>query len=146
MTLPSINALLNTTASLLLVCGLVAIKSGRRELHARLMFAAACASAAFLACYLYYHFAIQTTMPYRETGWKKSAYLVLLLTHTVLAVVNVPLVLRTFWLAHREDWERHKRWAKITFPVWLYVSVTGVVIYFVLYHWNPAAPAAAPLQ
>lgn len=147
MTLPAINALLNTTASVLLVSGLVAIKSGRRELHARLMVGAACASAAFLACYLYYHFAIQTTMPYRETGWKKSAYLVLLLTHTVLAVANVPLVLRTFWLAHREDWARHKRWAKITFPVWLYVSVTGVLIYFVLYHWNPAAaPQPAPLQ
>lgn len=147
MTLPAVNACLNTTASLLLVAGLLAIKSGRREVHARLMFAAAAASAAFLACYLYYHFAIRTTMPYRETGWKKQAYLALLLSHTILAVLNVPLVLRTFWLAHREDWARHKRWAKLTFPVWLYVSVTGVVIYLVLYHWNPAEPAApAALQ
>jgi uncharacterized membrane protein YozB (DUF420 family) len=62
----------------------------------------------------------------------------------VLAVVNVPLVLRTFWLARRQDWERHKRWAKVTLPVWLYVSVTGVVVYFVLYHFNP--PEAAPLE
>jgi uncharacterized membrane protein YozB (DUF420 family) len=143
VTLPAINALLNTTASVLLLCGLVAIKRGERKWHERLMYAAALASAAFLVCYLYYHFVVQLTTSYNATGWRKQAYLALLLSHTVLAVVNVPLVLRTFWLAQREDWERHKRSAKWTFPIWLYVSVTGVVIYLILYHWNPAVAAPA---
>lgn len=134
--LPAVNALLNGTAATLLVFGLVAIKSGRRELHERLMKLAFVASAAFLACYLYYH-ATSGSTHFRGEGLARAAYLALLGSHTVLAVVNLPMVLRTFWLAHKERWEAHKRIAKWTFPVWLYVSVTGVVVYVVLYHFNP---------
>ena len=115
----------------------------RREQHARLMRAAFLVSAAFLACYLYYHFAVARGQPTRfhRTGLARTAYLALLLSHTLLAVVNLPMVLRTLWLAHRQDWERHRRLARWTFPIWLYVSVTGVLVYVVLYHFN-APPAA----
>jgi uncharacterized membrane protein YozB (DUF420 family) len=70
-------------------------------------------------------------------GAAKVAYLVLLGTHVLLAAVNLPMVLRTLLLAQREDWARHRWWARRTYPIWLYVSVTGVLVYFVLYHWNP---------
>jgi uncharacterized membrane protein YozB (DUF420 family) len=140
--LPAVNASLNALAAVLLLCGLAAIKAGRRKLHERLMIAAFVVSSAFLACYLYYHLAIARGQPTRfnGTGLARTAYFTLLISHTVLAVVNLPLVLRTLWLAHKERWDAHKRLAKITFPIWLYVSVTGVIVYVVLYHWNPPAP------
>ena len=137
--LPAVNATLNGMAAVLLMAGLLAIKSGQRELHKRLMLSAFAVSTAFLACYLYYHFAIARGQPTRfnATGLAKGAYLALLLSHTVLAVVNLPMVLRTLWLAHRQRWEAHRRLARWTFPIWLYVSVTGVLVYVVLYHLNP---------
>jgi uncharacterized membrane protein YozB (DUF420 family) len=141
--MPAVNACLNGCAALFLILGLVAIKAGRRERHERWMKAAAVTSALFLVCYLYYHLAIARGQPTRfhGLGWQRPAYFALLISHTVLAIVNVPLVLRTLWLAHVERWDAHRRVAKITFPIWLYVSVTGVLVYVVLYHFNPA-PAA----
>ena len=139
--LPAVNATLNAAAAVLLVLGLLAIKAGRRETHARLMRSAFLVSAAFLACYLYYHFAIARGEPtrYNAGGARKLAYLALLLSHTVLAMVNLPMVLRTLWLAHKERWDAHRRLARWTFPIWLYVSVTGVLVYLVLYQFNPPA-------
>ncbi|MBI5432979.1 MAG: DUF420 domain-containing protein [Planctomycetes bacterium] len=141
MNFPLLNASLNGAAAVLLVAGLVAIKRGRRELHERLMYTAFATSAAFLACYLYYHFAIARGRPttFNGVGAARFGYLALLLSHTVLAVVNLPMVLRTLWLARRKRWEAHRRLAKRTFPIWLYVSVTGVLVYVVLYHFNPPA-------
>lgn len=142
---PTLDACLNATSCVCLVAGLAAIKSGRRELHANCMRAAALASLAFLGCYLYFHLAVLPDVghtPFNApTPWKQVYYAVLI-SHIGLAVVNLPMVLRTLWLAHKEDWERHKRSARWTFPVWLYVSVTGVLVYLALYVWNPA-PAAA---
>ncbi|HVS17795.1 MAG TPA: DUF420 domain-containing protein [Planctomycetota bacterium] len=137
--LPALNASLNGLAALLLVAGLFAIRAGARERHALCMRAAFAVSALFLASYLYYHFAVAAGQPtrYHGTGWRRAAYLALLVSHTVLAVVNLPMVLRTLWLAHRERWEAHRRLARKTFPIWLYVSVTGVLVYVVLYHFNP---------
>lgn len=139
--LPAVNASLNAVAALLLLAGLVAIKRGARKGHERLMTAAFLVSAAFLACYLYYHFAIARGQPTRfhGEGLARIAYFVLLISHTVLAAVNLPMVLRTLWLAHRERWSDHRRWARWTFPIWMYVSVTGVAVYVVLYHFNPQA-------
>jgi protein SCO1/2/putative membrane protein len=140
--LPALNATLNGTAAVLLVLGLAAIKRGSRTVHARLMVCAFLVSSAFLMSYLYYHFAVTAEVGptrFNGTGWVRGAYLALLLSHTVLAVVNLPMVLRTIWLAHRERWAAHARMARFTYPVWLYVSVTGVLIYLVLYHGNPAA-------
>lgn len=143
---PPLNATLNGIAACLLVAGFLAIKAGHRERHGKLMVAASLVSAAFLAFYLDYHFRVlspeQGPTRYHGTGWKKGAYLGMLLTHVVLAAVNLPMILRTLYLAWKQDWERHRRWAKVTFPIWLYVSITGVLVYLVLYHWNPAAPAA----
>jgi uncharacterized membrane protein YozB (DUF420 family) len=142
--LPAVNACLNAVAALLLLLGYAAIKAGRRERHEHLMKAAAVTSAVFLASYLYYHIAIARGQPTRFNGegWQRPAYFALLISHTVLAMINVPLVLRTLWLAHVERWDAHRRVAKITFPIWLYVSVTGVMVYVVLYRFIPAAPEA----
>jgi uncharacterized membrane protein YozB (DUF420 family) len=140
--LPLLDAMLNGLAAVLLVAGLLAIKKGQRVVHERLMKRAFVVSCLFLASYLYYHLAIAKGHPktFNGEGWTRPAYFTLLISHTVLAVVNLPLVLRTLWLAHKERWDAHKRIAKVTFPIWLYVSVTGVVVYVVLYHWNPPAP------
>jgi uncharacterized membrane protein YozB (DUF420 family) len=142
-TLPLVNAWLNGLSAVLLVAGFVAIKRGRRVAHERWMKAAFALSATFLASYLYYHFVVldpaQGPTRFQGTGAWRTAYLALLLSHTILAAVNLPLVLRTLWLAHRERWEAHKRLAKITFPIWLYVSVTGVLVYLALYVWSPPA-------
>ena len=139
--LPRVNATLNGLAGVLLLFGLYAIRFGKKVLHARIMRCAFVASAVFLGCYLYYHFVVLPVSggptKYYGEGWKKPAYLALLASHVILAVVNLPMVLRTFWLAHKEDWDRHRSLAKKTFPIWLYVSVTGVLVYLVLYHWNP---------
>jgi putative membrane protein len=140
LNLPLLNAWLNGTSAVLLVTGLLAIKADRRALHEWLMKAAFVASAAFLAGYVYYHFVVQPLTgptPFRRTGLVHTAYIVMLLTHVLLAVVNLPLVLRVLWLAHKERWIEHKKLAKITFPIWLYVSVTGVLVYLALYVWNP---------
>ena len=139
-TLPTLNAFLNGAATVLLLLGLRAIKAGQKETHGRFMRAAFVMSALFLASYLYYHFAvIPLTGPTKLNveGGLQVAYLIMLATHVLLAIVNLPMVLRTFWLAHKERWDSHKRWAKWTFPIWLYVSVTGVLIYLLLYVWNP---------
>ena len=140
MHLPAVNATLNGLAAILLVAGLIAIKRGQRDRHAWIMRAAFVVSAAFLACYLYYHFAIARGRPtkFNGTGAARIGYFALLLSHTILAVVNLPMVLRVLWLAHKERWVDHKRLAKWTFPIWLYVSVTGVLVYLVLYQLNPA--------
>jgi protein SCO1/2/putative membrane protein len=139
--LPKLNASLNAAAAVLLGAGLVAIRRGRRELHGRVMSAAFLVSAVFLACYLYYHLVVIPAqggpVRFRGTGWTRPAYLALLATHVVGAIVNLPMVLRTLWLARRARWEDHRRWARRTFPLWMYVSVTGVLVYLALYTWNP---------
>lgn len=140
---PTLNAALNGLSAVLLLCGLVAIRSGRRALHAGFMRAAFAASALFLASYLHYHFVVLPgsggPVRFAGEGAARGAYLVLLLTHVLGAVVNLPMVLRTLWLAHAERWEDHKKLARRTFPLWLYVCVTGVLVYLALYTWSPAA-------
>lgn len=145
--LPLLNACLNATAAVLLVAGLVAIRAGRREGHRRIMLAATLVSALFLASYLVYHFGVQAGQPtpFRRGGALRTAYYAMLASHVVLAMVDLPLILRTLWLAWREDWARHRRLARWTWPIWFYVSVTGVLVYLALYHWNaPATGASAP--
>ena len=142
----AVNATLNATAAVLLAAGLAAIKSRRKVAHAWLMRSAFLVSVAFLASYTWLHWPEWIG---RRTVEGPSAdraalvlYWVLLGSHTLLAVVNLPLVLRTLWLAHRERWDEHKRLAHWTFPIWTYVSVTGVLVYFARYHWlaNPPLP------
>jgi putative membrane protein len=129
--LPTVNAALNATSACALFAGYWAIRTGRFSLHWKFMATAFTASALFLVGYLT-RFALTGVHRYQGPG--RSFYLVLLGTHTVLAIVALPLILRTIWLsAVRKSFQQHKRLAVWTFPVWAYVSVTGVVVYWMLY-------------
>jgi uncharacterized membrane protein YozB (DUF420 family) len=139
--LPLLNASLNSLATLLIVAGLVAIKAGREKLHRTLMGAAIAVSAAFLTSYLIYHFNVTAVTKFTHTGWPKKIYYFILITHVPLAALVLPLLVLTILPALKGHYAAHKRWAKITAPVWLYVSVTGVLVYLMLYVWYP--PAAA---
>ncbi|MGE3315398.1 MAG: DUF420 domain-containing protein [Planctomycetaceae bacterium] len=137
--LPSINAGLNGLATILLLAGYVCIRRGKVEAHKRIMLSAFATSIVFLVCYLTYHGALQhyTGAGHRSfpgTGALKTLYLVILLTHVVLAAAVPVLALITIYRGLKGDWPRHRRIAKVTFPIWLYVSVTGVIIYWMLYH------------
>ena len=139
--LPLVNAYLNGSAFLLLVLGWFMIRTGREVAHERLMKLAFAVSAVFLASYLTYHFGVQKAQgptPYNGVGWRKTAYLVMLASHVLLAIVNLPMILRVLWLARKKDWDAHRRLARKAFPIWLYVSFTGVLVYLLLYPWNPA--------
>ncbi len=130
--LPAVNAMLNATAAVLLVTGFVLIRSGRKRAHRRVMIAAFIASSLFLAGYLVYH-AHAGTVHFRGTGPVRAVYFAILLTHTVLAAAVPPLAVVTLWRGLGGRFDRHRRIARWTLPVWLYVSVTGVVIYWMLY-------------
>jgi len=129
--LPPTNAVLNATSALLLLAGLAFIKQGRREAHRLCMIAALAVSSLFLVGYLTYHFQAGTTH-YSGTGPVRTLYLSILATHTVLAITVPPLAITTLVRALQERFDRHRRIARITFPIWLYVSVTGVVVYLML--------------
>ncbi|MBW2510179.1 MAG: DUF420 domain-containing protein [Deltaproteobacteria bacterium] len=129
--MPGVNAALNATSATLLLLGLAAIRSGRRDLHKRLMVSAFAASAVFLVGYVLYHYAHGDT-PYQGEGALRVLYFAVLITHVVLSIAMLPMILTTFYLAARERFSAHKKLAKWTLPIWLYVSVTGVVIYFML--------------
>jgi uncharacterized membrane protein YozB (DUF420 family) len=137
--LPTINAGLNGLSAVLLVLGWVAIRRRRVTAHKGLMLAALAVSGLFLACYLYYHFALQDPelSKFRGEGWVRPVYFVILISHVVLAVVVTPLALVTAYLGLRDRLAAHVRVARWTLPVWLYVSVTGVVVYVMLYRLYP---------
>jgi putative membrane protein len=129
--MPGVNAALNATSATLLVAGFIAIRNGRREIHKRLMVSAFAASAVFLVGYILYHYAHGDT-PYQGEGSIRIAYFTILISHVLLSIVMLPMILTTFFLAARERFATHKRLARWTLPIWLYVSITGVVIYFML--------------
>jgi putative membrane protein len=129
--LPAVNAVLNGTAATLLAFGLAAIRRGRREVHKRLMVSAFAASVVFLVGYVLYHYAHGDTQ-FEGLGVVRTVYFTVLITHVVLSIVMLPMILATFYLAARERFTAHRRLARWTLPIWLYVSVTGVVIYFML--------------
>ena len=130
--LPALNAALNTTSFILLSTGYYFIRRKRISAHRTCMIGALVASALFLTSYLIYHYNHPTTM-FAGTGWIRTLYFVILFSHVVLAVVILPLVLVTVTRALRRNYQSHARIARITFPLWLYVSVTGVVVYLMLY-------------
>lgn len=129
--MPAVNASLNATAAVLLVAGWVAIKNRRRRLHQYLMVSAFCASAVFLIGYVIYHYAHGDTR-YDGEGTLRYVYLSILASHVLLSMAVLPMSLTAFWLAWRKRFTRHRRVARILLPIWLYVSVTGVVIFFML--------------
>ncbi len=134
--LPTVNALLNATAALLLVAGWRLVRAGRREAHRRVMLAACACSLLFLVSYLVYHFEAGSVR-FPGSGGARTFYLAVLLSHTVLAAILPVLVLITLWRALASRFDRHRRIARWTLPIWLYVSVTGVIVYWMLYrmHW-----------
>ena len=133
---PPLNALLNATAGVLLVIGWRHIRAGRREAHRRAMLAAFGISVVFLVSYLASK-AISGTTRFPDLGWIRSVYLLILLTHTLLAPLVAVGALAALWLAWRERFDAHRRLARWLFPCWMYVSVTGVVIYLMLFQLAP---------
>jgi putative membrane protein len=131
--LPPVNAALNATSATLLVLGFRAIRAGHRERHRALMLAALGTSILFLAGYLT-RIALTGTHAFPGSGAFRTFYLAVLASHTVLAAAAGPLILRTLFLAFRERFPAHRRVARATLPIWLYVSVTGVAVYLMLYH------------
>jgi putative membrane protein len=129
--MPAVNASLNALAFVLLGAGVVAIKSGRRRVHGYLMSSAFATSAIFLVCYVAYHFAHGHTK-YGGEGALKAIYLLILFSHIVLSTVIVPMALTAFYFAARGQYARHKKVTRVLAPIWMYVSVTGVAIFFLL--------------
>ena len=136
--LPAVNASLNALATILLTIGYIFIKQQRRDAHRNCMVAAFLTSAVFLACYLTYHFSVTAVTKFQGQGIVRPIYFFILITHIILAVVIVPLVLMTMSRALKQRWEHHKKIARWTWPLWMYVSVTGVIVYLMLYQWFPA--------
>ncbi len=138
--IPALNASLNAIATVLITAGFVLIKTGRKEAHRKVMTAAMVVSAVFLAGYVTHKVLIHGVhTPFGGTGAIRTVYFAMLISHIILAISIAFLVPRTFLFALQGKYERHQAWARWTFPIWYYVSVTGVLVYFFLYQWWPAA-------
>ncbi|HNO79457.1 MAG TPA: DUF420 domain-containing protein [Phycisphaerae bacterium] len=133
--LPHLNVSLNALSAVLLSAGYWAIKTRRIPVHKACMIAAMVAAAAFLVSYIVYHTAIGGGKKYTGEGILRTVYFAILIPHVVLAAVNLPMVIVTAKRALKGDFERHKKIARITFPLWMFVSVSGVVVYLMLYVW-----------
>jgi uncharacterized membrane protein YozB (DUF420 family) len=138
--LPAVNAALNGASALLLVAGYLFIRRKNRRAHKACMLAAFGVSGLFLISYLVYHYHSGST-PFAGQGWSRPVYFTLLISHIVLAASIVPLACVTLYRGLKARFALHRRLARRTLPIWLYVSATGVIIYFMLYHWFLPAPA-----
>ncbi|HXG57399.1 MAG TPA: DUF420 domain-containing protein [Thermoanaerobaculia bacterium] len=136
---PAINASLNAASGIFLLTAYLLIRRRKIEAHKRFMLAACTTSVLFLASYVTYHYLKQGVVTrFAGEGWVRPLYLAILISHTVLAVVIVPLAVASVWNGLKMRVPQHRRVARWTFPLWMYVSVTGVLVYFFLYHWFPA--------
>src|SRR5215467_2845516 len=133
----ALNATLNGISAILLAAGYAAIQTGKREAHKRLMLSAFFVSFAFLVSYLIYHYRVGHVV-FQGQGWIRPVYFALLISHTVLAVVIVPLILITIRRAWLQRFDKHRLIARWTLPLWIYVSVTGVIVYLMVYQWYAA--------
>ena len=137
---PKLNASLNGVATLLLTAGFILIKLNKREGHRWCMLSALCVSILFLISYVSSKIILRGVhTPFGGEGFWRPIYYTMLISHILLAIVIVPLVVQTFLLAIKGKFEKHRAWARWTFPLWYYVSITGVLIYFFLYQWFPSA-------
>ncbi len=132
--IPQLNAFLNFAATICLISGYIGIKNKKILMHKILMGTAFVFSALFLGFYLYYH-AHVGSKPFPDLGFIKTIYLIILIPHIILAALMVPFIFATFYFALRGNFIKHKKIAKITLPIWLYVSFTGILIYLMLYKW-----------
>jgi uncharacterized membrane protein YozB (DUF420 family) len=134
--LPAINATLNASCGVLLLCGYVAMKRRRIEVHKRFMIAACITSLVFLCCYVANHYLRHGVVTrFTGIGWIRPVYFAILISHTILAITIVPMAIVSVRNGLRMRVVEHRRIARWTFPLWMYVSVTGVVVYFFIYHW-----------
>ena len=129
--LPPIYATINGLTAILLIAAVIAIKNGRQRIHQNLMITCIGLSLAFLVMYVAYHMTSEST-PFGGEGAIRYLYFFILFSHIILSIVIIPLVLLTFSKAYLKDFEAHRIWAKYTFPVWLYVAVTGVIVYVMI--------------
>jgi len=134
---PALNASLNFVSFLFLIAGYIFIKKNQKKAHQYSMSGAFLVSAVFLVSYLYYHFNYDPVR-LEVQGPIRTIYFAMLISHIILAVVIVPLILRTLFLASKQNFVAHKKIARIVFPLWIYTSLTGVLIYFFLYVWFPS--------
>jgi len=130
---PALNATLNGISAILLAAGYIAIRKGKRETHKKLMVSAFFVSCAFLVSYLIYHARIHQVVHFQGQGWIRPVYFTLLTSHTILAIIIVPLILITLRRAWLRRFDKHRLVARWTLPLWFYVSVTGVIVYFMVY-------------
>jgi uncharacterized membrane protein YozB (DUF420 family) len=130
---PAIDASLNGTSAVLLLVGRGFIKRGQMAAHRAVMIAALASSSIFLVCYLYYHWHVGS-VHFQGQGWSRPVYFSILISHTILAAVIVPMIIITLSRALRERFDRHRAIARWTYPLWMYVSITGVIVYVMLYH------------
>lgn len=133
MTHAALNATLNGASAILLACGYMAIRSHKVQLHKRLMISAFVVSCAFLVSYVVYHIRIHQVIHFQGQGWIRPVYFTLLTSHTTLAIVIAPLILITLRRALLDRFDKHRLIARWTLPLWFYVSVTGVIVYFMVY-------------
>ena len=138
--LPTFNAMLNATSGILIVIGFIMIRRRRIAAHRACMLSAVACSSLFLISYVVYHVGFGAGVTrFAGTGWVRTAYHTILISHTILALTVLPFVIVTLKRALGRDFIRHRRIARWTFPMWLYVSVTGVIVYLMLYHFYPVA-------
>ncbi len=133
--LPYLNCFLNTSTAILLLFGYWSIKRGKRENHKKLMISALLTSVLFLISYLVYHH-FQGDTSFSGVGFVRVFYFIILIGHILFSMIQIPFILSTFWFAYKKDWTRHRKAAKVTFPIWLFVSVTGVLVFILLKIFN----------
>jgi putative membrane protein len=133
---PALNASLNGASAALLLTGRVLIAKRHMAAHRMCMIAAVVASALFLACYLFFHFKVGNIL-FLGQGWARPVYFAILISHVILAMVIVPLAIVTLNRGLRARYDKHRAIARWTWPLWMYVSITGVIVYFMLYQWFP---------
>ena len=129
----ALNATLNGTSAVLLAAGYTAIRSGKRDVHKIFMVSAVIASCTFLISYVIYHLCVHRVILFQGQGWIRPVYFTILISHTLLAIVIVPLIIITLRRAGLERFDKHRLIARWTLPLWFYVSVTGVIVYFMVY-------------
>ena len=130
---PALNATLNGTSAVLLAAGYTAIRSGKRDVHKIFMVSAVIASCTFLVSYVIYHLRVHQVILFQGQGWIRPVYFTILISHTLLAITIVPLIIITLRRAWLERFDKHRLIARWTLPLWFYVSITGVIVYFLVY-------------
>ncbi len=131
-TLPTLNAVLNSCAAILLLLGFINIKKKKQQAHIRFMISALVVSAIFLSSYLIYHYYAGST-PYPHYNWTRPLYFSILIPHIILAALQVPLIVVMVWWAVRKQFDKHKKIARWVWPIWMFVSISGVMVYAMLY-------------